>query len=178
MGQGAAPPIREGWPTQLAERLDVVGSNCFKIRVLMTRRPRDSGQYRQRPPIQRLRLREFALLTVQAVSPRTPPAFLSLTALLAASRGGCYAAALGLVMSSIGRGAASTKAAVLWSLFNFSGAYPALVDGRVHDQMGTTAMLLTHAGIDAMGFGILVLLANLLKVPLRPPSAPAAAAIL
>ena len=116
-----------------------------------------------------------ALLTVQAVSPRTPPAFLSLTALLAASRGGCYAAALGLVMGSIGRGAASTKAAVLWSLFNFSGAYPALVDGRVHDQVGTTAMLLTHAGMDAMGFGILLLLANLLKVPLRPTSAPAAA---
>jgi len=117
-----------------------------------------------------------ALLGVQAMSPRTPLAFLSLTALLAASRGGCYAAALGLVMNSIGKGAASTKAAVLWSLFNFSGAYPALVDGRVHDHAGTTAMLLTHAGMDAVGFGILVLLANLLKVPLRPISAPAAAA--
>jgi hypothetical protein len=32
--------------------------------------------------------------------------------------------------------------------------------------------------MDAMGFGILLLLANLLKVPLRPTSAPAAAAIL
>jgi len=81
-------------------------------------------------------------------------------------------------MGSIGRGAASTKAAVLWSLFNFSAAYPALVDGRVHDQLGTTAMLLTHAGMDAVGFGVLLLLANLLKVPLRPVSVPGVAASL
>jgi hypothetical protein len=117
----------------------------------------------------------IALLSVQAMAPRAPVAFLVLTSLLAVSRGGCYAAALGLVMSSIGKGAASTKAAVLWSLFNFSGAYPALVDGRVHDHVGTSAMLLTHAGMDAAGFGLLLLLANLLKVPLRPASAPAAA---
>ena len=120
----------------------------------------------------------IAVLSVQALTPRTPLAFFSLTALLAASGGGCYAAALGLVMGSIGRGAASTKAAVLWSLFNFSGAYPALVDGRVHDQLGTTAMLLTHAGMDAVGFGVLLLLANLLKVPLRPVSVPGVAASL
>jgi len=120
----------------------------------------------------------IALLSLLAIAPRAPSYFLALTALHAACSGGCYAAALGLVMSSIGKGAASTKAAVFWSLFNFAGAYPAIVDGRVHDHLGSTAMLLTHAGMDATGFAILLLLATLLKVPLRSGTAAAAAAVL
>jgi MFS transporter, PAT family, beta-lactamase induction signal transducer AmpG len=117
------------------------------------------------------------MLSLLAITPRAPLAFVALTSLHAAGSGGCYAAALGLVMSSIGKGAASTKAAVLWSLFNFAGAYPALVDGHVHDHMGSTAMLLTHAGMDAGGFGILLLLASRLRVSLRS-RAPASAAAL
>jgi hypothetical protein len=118
----------------------------------------------------------ITVLIAQALTPRAPVPFLALTSLHAAAAGGCYAAALALVMSAIGKGAASTKAAVLWSLFNFSAAYPTLVDGRVHDHLGTSAMLFTHAGMDAAGFGILLLLASLLKLPLRAGSARAAAA--
>lgn len=116
-----------------------------------------------------------ALLAALAIAPRAPMSFLALRSLSAAAGGGCYAAAPGLVMSAIGKGAASTKAAAFWSLFNFSAAYPALVDGKVHDHAGTAAMLLTHAGMDAAGFGILVLLASWLRVSLRSSPAPVAA---
>jgi len=116
------------------------------------------------------------VLAALAIAPRTPLSFLALRSVGAAAGGGCYAAALGLVMNAIGKGAASTKAAALWSLFNFSAAYPVFVDGNVHDHMGTVAMLLTHAGMDAAGFGILLLLASWLGVSLR--SSPASSAAL
>lgn len=120
----------------------------------------------------------IAVLGALAMAPRAPLIFVLLDLLNAGAEAGCYAAALGLVMSSIGKGAASTKAAALWSLFNLSAGYPTLIDGRMHDHAGTTAMLLTHAGMDAAGFGILLLLASLLRVPLRSPAAqPVSAAV-
>jgi len=70
-------------------------------------------------------------------------------------------------MTSIGKGAAATKAAALWSMVNFSEGYPAFIDGRVHDHPGTMAMLLTHAGMDAAGFAILLLAARLLGLRYR-----------
>lgn len=56
-------------------------------------------------------------------------------------------------LQNLSREPAATKAAALWSMVNFSEGYPAFVDGRIHDGAGTTAMLLTHAGMDAAGFG-------------------------
>lgn len=105
------------------------------------------------------------LLIALAFAPRVPGSFFTLWFLHRAAGGACYAALLGLVMTTIGKGAAATKAAALWSLVNFSEGYPALVDGRVHDHVGTTAMLLTHAGMDAAGF--VVLLAAALVLGLR-----------
>jgi MFS family permease len=109
----------------------------------------------------------IALLVVMAFAPRSPSSFFALLFLHRAGSGACYAALLGLVMSTIGRGAAATKAAALWSMVNFSEGYPALVDGRVHDVAGTTAMLLTHATMDAAGFVILLLVARSLRVRFR-----------
>jgi len=102
------------------------------------------------------------LLVGLAFVPRTPGPFFALWFLHRACSGACYAALLGLVMTAIGRGAAATKAAALWSMVNFSEGYPAFVDGRVHDHAGTTAMLLTHAAMDAAGFASLLLAARLL----------------
>jgi len=70
-------------------------------------------------------------------------------------------------MTSIGKGAAATKAAALWSMVNFSEGYPVFIDGRVHDHGGSTAMLLTHAAMDAVGFTILLLAARLLGLRYR-----------
>lgn len=113
------------------------------------------------------------LLIALAFAPRSPSAFFTLLFLHRAGSGACYAALLGLVMTSIGKGAAATKAAALWSMVNFSEGYPAFVDGRVHDHAGTTAMLLTHAGMDAAGFAILLLTARLLGMRYRSLLAPA-----
>jgi MFS family permease len=107
------------------------------------------------------------LLVALALAPRSPHSFFALLFLHRAGSGACYAALLGLVMTAIGRGAAATKAAALWSMVNFSEGYPALVDGRVHDHAGTTAMLLTHAGMDAAGFAILLFVARLLGLRYR-----------
>jgi hypothetical protein len=109
----------------------------------------------------------IGLLIALAFAPRAPGSFFALWFLHRAAGGACYAALLGLVMTSIGKGAAATKAAALWSLVNFSEGYPALVDGRVHDQVGTTAMLLTHAGMDAGGFALLLAAAMLLGLRYR-----------
>ncbi len=75
-----------------------------------------------------------------------------------------YATLLGIVMKAIGKGAASTKAAALWSLANLAFAYPTLIEGRVHDRAGTVAMLVTDAGLGIAGFGVLLATAWLLKL--------------
>lgn len=117
----------------------------------------------------------IALLVAMAFAPRSPSSFFALLFLHRVGSGACYAALLGLVMNTIGKGAAATKAAALWSLVNFSEGYPALVDGRVHDLAGTTVMLLIHAAMDAVGFAILLLAALLLRIRFRELFAAAAA---
>lgn len=62
-------------------------------------------------------------------------------------------------MTAIAKGAAATKAPALWSTINSSEGYPRLLR-RVNDRPGTPAMLSTHAGMDAAGFGILSLAAG------------------
>jgi hypothetical protein len=66
-------------------------------------------------------------------------------------------------MTTIGKGAASTKAAVMWSLTNFAFFYPALIEGGVHDGSGTTAMLLTDAVLGASGFAVLMIARRVLR---------------
>ena len=92
-----------------------------------------------------------------AFAPRTPLVFLAGELLYRALAIGCYAALLGIVMTAIGKGAASTKAAVMWSLTNFSFFYPTLIEGTVHDRSGTAAMLLTDALLGVTGFAILMI---------------------
>jgi hypothetical protein len=90
-------------------------------------------------------------------APRTSLVFLGAELLYRALSVGCYAALLSIVMTAIGKGAASTKAAVMWSLTKFSFFYPTLIEGAVHDRSGTSAMLLTDALLGATGFAILMI---------------------
>jgi PAT family beta-lactamase induction signal transducer AmpG len=99
----------------------------------------------------------IAVMIVFAFAPRTTMVFLGVELFYRALSTGCYAALLAIVMTSIGKGAASTKAAVMWSLTNFSFFYPALIEGTVHDRNGTTAMLLTDAILGAAGFCVLLI---------------------
>ena len=97
-----------------------------------------------------------AMMVTFAAAPRNPVSFVSVELLYRAFSNGCYVALLGIVMMSIGKGAASSKAALMWSLTNFSVFYPTLIEGFVHDRAGTTAMLLTDALFGATGFAILM----------------------
>ena len=99
----------------------------------------------------------IGVMVVFAFAPRTSLVFLCVELLYRALATACYAALLGIVMTAIGKGAASTKAAVMWSLTNFSFFYPTLIEGTVHDRSGAAAMLLTDALLGATGFAILMI---------------------
>jgi hypothetical protein len=105
----------------------------------------------------------IALVVGFAWSPRTAVWFWVVELVYRAAATASYATLLGIVMKAIGKGAASTKAAVLWSLANLAFAYPTLIEGAVHDRNGTVVMLLTDAGLAVAGFGVLLTLARLLK---------------
>ena len=116
-----------------------------------------------------------ATIVVMAFAPRTPAAFLALEFLYRSLTGGCSAAILGLVMDAIGKGAAATKAAVMWSLFNFAVVIPTMIEGDVHDRVGTTAMLLTDATLGVIGLGVLILTMRLCAFRFAKPETSAAA---
>jgi hypothetical protein len=99
---------------------------------------------------------------VLALAPRDPVAFLVIEFVYRGLSGGGSAAILALVMTAIGKGAASTKASVMWSLFNFAAVLPTMLEGHVHDHAGTTTMLLTGAALCVGGLGILLLVMRLL----------------
>jgi hypothetical protein len=102
-----------------------------------------------------------------AFAPRTAMYFLVIELLYRAVATACYAILLGIVMNAIGKGAASTKAATLWSLANLAYAYPTLIEGSVHDRAGTLAMLLTDAGLGVAGFCVLMLATRMLRLPFK-----------
>jgi hypothetical protein len=104
-----------------------------------------------------------------AIAPRTPLIFIGIELLYRACSTGCYAALLGIVMKAIGKGAASTKAAVMWSLTNFAVFYPLLIEGNVHDRYGTSAMLLTDSALGVTSLVILLAALRLLGSSSRMP---------
>ena len=120
----------------------------------------------------------IAAMAYLAFAPREVGYFIAVELLYRGMASACYASLLGIIMTAIGRGAASTKAAALWSLANFASAYPTVIDGAVHDHVGTRAMLLTDAGLGQAGFGVLLVAARLLRLPLGAPidACPAASA--
>ena len=123
----------------------------------------------------------WAMITAMlylAFAPHEAGYFIGVELLYRSLASACYAALLGIIMTAIGRGAASTKAAALWSLANFASAYPTVIDGTVHDHAGTRAMLLTDAGLGMAGFGVLLVATRMLRLRFGAPIAavPAAAA--
>ena len=104
----------------------------------------------------------IALMLAFAVAPRDPVSFFLVELFYRACFYGNYVALLGIVMGAAGSGAASTKISLMWSLTNFSFFYPTLIEGFVHDRLGTTAMLLTDASLGLTGFAILMLASRVL----------------
>ena len=104
----------------------------------------------------------IAVMVALALMPRAPVYFMVAELLYRVLTGGCYASLLGIVVTAIGKGAASTKAAAFWSLANFATFYPMLIEGTVHDRAGTIDMLFTDAALGVIGFGVLALSSRLL----------------
>jgi hypothetical protein len=105
----------------------------------------------------------IAVMLVFAVAPRTAKVFLGMELIYRTLASGGTVALLGMIMTAIGKGAASTKAAGLWSLAIFALVMPTFVEGQVHDRVGTEAMLLADAGLGVAGFGVLLVASRLLK---------------
>ena len=94
----------------------------------------------------------IATMLAFSLTPRIPAYFLAVEFGYRALAAGCYAALLGIVLTAIGKGAASTKAAGMWSLAQLAFVYPTLIEGAVHDKVSTRAMLLTDAALGVAGF--------------------------
>lgn len=105
----------------------------------------------------------IAVMLVFAVAPRTARVFLGMELLYRTLASGGTVALLGMIMAAVGKGAASTKAAGLWSLANLSLVMPTYVEGHLHDRVGTQAMLLADAGLGVVGFGALLIASRLLR---------------
>jgi hypothetical protein len=108
-----------------------------------------------------------------AYSPRVAMYFMAVELFYRALATASYATLLTIVMKAIGKGAASTKAAGMWSLTNLAFAYPTLIEGSVHDRAGTFAMLLTDVGLAIIGFGVLMVAVRVLKPGIHNLAAPA-----
>ncbi len=100
------------------------------------------------------------LLAVAVFLPRTPQmwiaASLAYNALLAA----CYSAYSAVVLEVIGKGAAATKFNLMASVGNVPVTIMPLVDGALHDRLGTNAMFYGEAALSvaaALLFGLVVL---------------------
>lgn len=117
------------------------------------------------------------IAVVLAFLPPRPINFAALELLYRAVARAGSAALLAIVMTTIGKGAASTKASALWSLANLSTVYMELTLGTVHDRAHrASAMLLADAGLSVVGFLVIVVVARALRIGLDRPRAPNAAA--
>lgn len=77
-----------------------------------------------------------------------------------------------MIMTAVGKGAASTKAAGLWLLATFALVTPTFVEDLVHNRVETQAMLLAVAGLGVVGFGVLLVASRLLKLGPKGIAAP------
>jgi MFS family permease len=103
-----------------------------------------------------------------AVLPHQPIDFAALELLYRGLARAGTAALLVIVMTTIGKGAASTKASALWGLGNLTAVYPDLIEGAVHDRAGSaSAMLGADAGLALAGYIVLLITARLFKIRLH-----------
>jgi predicted MFS family arabinose efflux permease len=108
----------------------------------------------------------MALVAIfMAIAPRTVDAFSAGVLIYSFTLGLSQAAFSALILYAIGRGAASTKYALLSSVGNLPVAYMTALDGWVHDQYGTSAMLY----VDALSGLFFIIVAVLVLQRIRAP---------
>jgi MFS family permease len=110
---------------------------------------------------------------IMALAPRTSAMFVVFTLVYAFVMGLCYATWGGVVLESIGKGAAATKYNLLASLSNIPIAYQTLIDGWAQTHYGSSGMLFADAlgGVAGVAFFVALLLAlGLLRARTAVPS--------
>jgi len=85
--------------------------------------------------------------TTLAITPRTPVLFTTGTLSYTMTVGICNASFSALLFSTIGRGAAASKCAIVAGLGNLPVSYMTAFDGWLHDRSGTAIMLISEAFI-------------------------------
>jgi PAT family beta-lactamase induction signal transducer AmpG len=92
-----------------------------------------------------------ALVAVgMALSPRTPQMFAVCAIAYGAATGLAFAGYAALTLEAIGAGAAATKYNLLASVSNVPLLYVAAIEGPIQTRFGSSAMLLTEAGLAAV----------------------------
>ncbi len=84
-----------------------------------------------------------------AFGPRTPEVFTAASLAYAFTVGAGYAAFSAVALEAVGRGAATSKYAVVAAFGNLPLAYMTALDGWAHDRWGSAGMLMLEAGICA-----------------------------
>lgn len=106
-----------------------------------------------------------------ALAPRTPAMFAVFTLVYGLVLGLCYAAWGGVVLESIGRGAAATKYNLLAGLSNIPIAYQTLIDGWGETHGGSNGMLAADAGSGILGVAFLLAFAYVVRNAFRSRAA-------
>jgi hypothetical protein len=83
--------------------------------------------------------------TILAITPRTPVLFTAGTLSYTMTVGICNASFTALLLSTVGRGAAASKCAIVAAMGNLPTSYMTAFDGRLHDRWGSAVMLITEA---------------------------------
>jgi PAT family beta-lactamase induction signal transducer AmpG len=89
-----------------------------------------------------------------AAAPRTPNQYAAWVLFYAVSLGMANASFSAIVLNAIGRGAASTKYAIMSSAGNVPCVYMTAFDGWAYDRWRGTGMLNAEAGISLLCVGI------------------------
>lgn len=89
-----------------------------------------------------------------AIAPRTPEMYVGFCMLYALVVGMCYGTFTGLVLDTIGAGAAATKYNAFASLSNIPIMYMTVVNGAAHSAWGATGLLLVDAAAGLIGLAV------------------------
>jgi len=100
-----------------------------------------------------------------AVAPRIPSTYLVFTLAYSFANGVCYGAFTGLVLDTIGAGAAATKYNAYASLSNTPIYYMARIDGAAYTRWGASGLLVADAAAGLIGillFGVFVVVVTVI----------------
>jgi MFS transporter, PAT family, beta-lactamase induction signal transducer AmpG len=108
-----------------------------------------------------------------ALAPHTRTAYVIFTLAYSLFNGVASAGFVGLVLETIGGGAAATKYNVFASLANFAITYCIRADGMAQTRWGANGMFYTDAALTFAGIATLLVLSAVLRRPKEAAAVPA-----